>query len=42
MEDQFITEVPSGLKQLVRLVSRGFYQIEDRLILDMLIRNPCK
>ncbi|XP_065564313.1 general transcription factor IIE subunit 1-like [Artemia franciscana] len=41
MEDQFVTEIPNDLKQLVRLVSRGFYQTEDRLILDMLIRNPC-
>lgn len=41
-EDRLVTEVPSSLKQLARLVVRGFYSIEDALIIDMLVRNPCK
>lgn len=36
-----LTELPGSLKQLVRLVVRGFYTIEDTLIIDMLVRNPC-
>ncbi|XP_044727121.1 general transcription factor IIE subunit 1 isoform X2 [Chrysoperla carnea] len=40
-EDRLVTEVPSSLKQLARLVVRGFYSIEDALIIDMLVRNPC-
>jgi len=36
-----VTEIPSYLKQLARLVARGFYQIEDSLIIDMLVRNTC-
>ncbi|XP_014219194.1 general transcription factor IIE subunit 1 [Copidosoma floridanum] len=40
-EDRLVTEVPSSLKQLARLVVRGFYSIEDSLIIDMLVRNPC-
>uniref|UniRef100_A0A8D9A8V4 General transcription factor IIE subunit 1 n=1 Tax=Cacopsylla melanoneura TaxID=428564 RepID=A0A8D9A8V4_9HEMI len=35
------TEVPTSLKQLARLVVRGFYSIEDSLLIDMLVRNPC-
>lgn len=43
MSDQkYLTEIPSSLKQLARLVVRGFYTIEDSLIIDMLVRNPCK
>lgn len=34
-------EVPNALKQLARLVVRGFYTIKDALIIDMLVRNPC-
>ncbi|XP_015119582.1 general transcription factor IIE subunit 1 [Diachasma alloeum] len=41
MEERLVTEVPSSLKQLARLVVRGFYSIEDALIVDMLVRNPC-
>lgn len=41
-EEKIVTEVPSSLKQLARLVVRGFYTIEDALIVDMLVRNPCK
>lgn len=41
-EERLVTEVPSSLKQLARLVVRGFYTIEDALIVDMLVRNPCK
>ncbi|XP_075161818.1 transcription factor IIEalpha [Haematobia irritans] len=40
-EIKYVTEVPSSLKQLARLVVRGFYTIEDALIIDMLVRNPC-
>lgn len=41
MSEQLVTEVPSSLKQLARIVVRGFYTIEDALIVDMLVRNPC-
>ena len=37
-----MTEIPSYLKQLARLITRGFYQIEDALIMDMLVRHSCK
>lgn len=40
-EERLVTEVPSSLKQLARLVVRGFYTLEDALIVDMLVRNPC-
>ncbi|GAB1868736.1 General transcription factor IIE subunit 1 [Camponotus japonicus] len=40
-EERLVTEVPSSLKQLARLVVRAFYTIEDALIVDMLVRNPC-
>ncbi|XP_077297770.1 transcription factor IIEalpha [Arctopsyche grandis] len=40
-EERVVTEVPSSLKQLARLVVRGFYSIDDALIVDMLVRNPC-
>lgn len=40
-DEKLVTEVPSSLKQLARLVVRGFYTIEDSLIVDMLVRNPC-
>ena len=36
-----VTEVPSNLKILARLVARGFYPLEDALIVDMLVRFPC-
>jgi transcription initiation factor TFIIE subunit alpha len=36
-----LTEIPSSLKQLARLVVRGFYSIEDALIVDMMVRYPC-
>lgn len=43
MSDQvLVTEIPSSLKQLARIVVRGFYTIEDALIVDMLVRNPCE
>ena len=35
------SSVPTSLQQLARLVVRGFYTVEDALIIDMLIRNPC-
>ena len=37
----FLTEIPSGLKTLARLVVRGFHSVEDALIIDMLVRYPC-
>lgn len=40
-DQQLVTEVPSSLKQLARLVARGFYTVEDALLIDMLVRNPC-
>ncbi|XP_034934733.1 general transcription factor IIE subunit 1 isoform X1 [Chelonus insularis] len=40
-EERLVTEVPSSLKQLARLVVRGFYAVEDVLIVDLLVRNPC-
>lgn len=40
-EERLVTEVPSSLKQLARLVVRGFYSLEDSLMVDMLVRNPC-
>ena len=42
MAGGYVLEVPSSLKQLARIVARGFYSIEDALIIDMLVRNPCK
>ncbi|XP_015913439.1 general transcription factor IIE subunit 1 [Parasteatoda tepidariorum] len=36
-----VTEVPTALKRLVRLVMRGFYSVEHAILMDMLIRNPC-
>jgi len=39
--DALLTEIPSSLKQLARLVVRGFYEIEYSLIIDMLVRYPC-
>lgn len=41
-DQRMLTEIPSSLKQLARLVVRGFYSIEDALIIDLLVRNPCK
>lgn len=41
MDESFVTEVPSSLKRLVRMVMRGFYTIEHVIVIDMLIRNPC-
>ena len=41
-DTKFVTEVPSSLKQLARLVVRGFYSVEDSILIDMLVRHPCK
>ncbi|XP_058461377.1 general transcription factor IIE subunit 1 [Malaya genurostris] len=41
MSERYVTEIPSSLKQLARFVVRGFYTIEDALVVDMLVRNPC-
>ena len=38
---QILTEIPSSLRTLARLVVRGFHSIEDALIVDMLVRYPC-
>ncbi len=40
---QILTEVPSSLRRLARLVVRGFYAPEDFLLVDMLVRQryPC-
>ena len=35
---EYLNEVPSSLKQLARIVVRGFYGVEDALIVDMLVR----
>lgn len=40
-EERLVTEVPDSLKKLARKVVRGFYTIEDALIIDLLVRNPC-
>ena len=34
-------EIPTALKRLVRLVLRGFYNVEHTLVMDMLIRKVC-
>ena len=36
-----LSEIPSELKQLAKLVVRGFYDIEYSLIIDMLVRYHC-
>ncbi|KAG1663621.1 General transcription factor IIE subunit 1 [Nymphon striatum] len=41
MDGEFVTEIPQALKQLARLVIRGFYTIEHSILVDMLIRHPC-
>ena len=41
MQTQFLSEIPSELKQLAKLVVRGFYDIEFSLIIDMLVRYHC-
>ena len=41
MDDGYVHEVPGGLKQMARQVARAFYTVEDVLIVDMLVRNPC-
>ena len=41
MESANLTEVPSPLKKLVRLIARGFYSMEHAIIVDMLIRHRC-
>ena len=38
---QVLSEIPSSLRTLARLVVRGFHSIEDALIIDMLVRYPC-
>ncbi|XP_068244794.1 general transcription factor IIE subunit 1 [Palaemon carinicauda] len=41
MDGEVLLEVPPNLQMLIRLVVRGFYGIEDVLIIDMLVRNCC-
>ena len=41
MQNQILSEIPSALKQLAKLVVRGFYDIEYSLIVDMLVRYHC-
>ncbi|KAK7083829.1 General transcription factor IIE subunit 1 [Halocaridina rubra] len=41
MDGEVLLEVPQNLQMLIRLVVRGFYMIEDVLIIDMLVRNCC-
>jgi len=41
MQGQILADIPSELKQLARLVVRGFYDIEYSLIVDMLVRYHC-
>ncbi|KAF2351533.1 Transcription factor TFIIE alpha subunit C-terminal [Trinorchestia longiramus] len=41
MEGEVLTEVPTCLQKLVQMVVRGFYTVEDMLIIDMLVRNLC-
>lgn len=42
MDNQsFVTEIPSSLKQLARIVVRMFYTTEDVQIIDMLVRSCC-
>lgn len=36
-----LSEIPSELKQLAKLVVRGFYDIEFSLVIDMLVRYHC-
>ena len=36
-----LSEIPSELKQLAKLVVRGFYDIECSLVIDMLVRYHC-
>ena len=42
MDSEVLTEVPINLRKLVQMVVRGFYTVEDMLIVDMLVRNLCK
>ena len=36
-----LSEIPSELKQLAKLLVRGFYDIECSLVIDMLVRYHC-
>ena len=38
---ELLLDVPSPLKMLARHVVRGFYPLEEALIVDMLVRYPC-
>lgn len=41
MDGEVLSEVPDNLQKLIQMVVRGFYTIEDVLIVDMLVRNLC-
>jgi len=40
-ETGMVTVIPDELKKLARLVVRGFYNKEDILMIDMLVRHHC-
>ncbi|KAI0243038.1 General transcription factor IIE subunit 1 [Lamellibrachia satsuma] len=40
-EPDVLTEVPETLKRIVRYITRGFYENEAALIIDLLIHHPC-
>ncbi|ELT98422.1 hypothetical protein CAPTEDRAFT_176545 [Capitella teleta] len=41
VEPEVLTEVPDGLKRLVRYIVRGFYSVEHAILLDFLVHHPC-
>jgi transcription initiation factor TFIIE subunit alpha len=41
MDGETLTEVPVGLKRLVRYVVKGFYGREHAIVIDLLIIHPC-
>src|SRR6218665_2365951 len=41
MAERVLTEVPEKLKLLIRYIMRGFYKIEEALIMDLLMHHPC-
>lgn len=41
MSDRVLTQVPDALKKLIKYVMRGFYRIEEAVIMDLLMHHPC-
>lgn len=41
MNTDVVTEVPTSLKRLIRMVMKGFYPVEHAIVMDILIRHPC-